>query len=362
MKSTVFESIHIALGARMAPFAGFNMPISYTGVNEEHLTVRERVGVFDVSHMGEIYVRGPQALALVQRVTTNDASILPCGKAQYSCMPNGHGGIVDDILVYHCREDEYLLVVNASNTDKDEAWLREQNTVGAVIENVSDQVSQLAVQGPRALDVLQALTKADLQSMPSYTFLHAPVAGVPDVLVSRTGYTGNDGFELYFANEAGPALWNALFEEGYRYGIQPIGLGARDTLRLEMGFCLYGNDIDDTTSPIEAGLGWITRFVPDKDFIDRDLLYEQKAQGVKRRLVGLRMTDKGIPRHGFPITDAEGRPVGQVTSGTMSPCLKEGIAMGYVEVPHDVPGSEVCIEIRGRLLRAAVVRKPFVRL
>ena len=360
MKATIFEPIHIALGARMAPFAGYNMPIQYTGVNEEHLTVRQAVGVFDVSHMGEIYVRGPQALPLIQRVTTNDASVLPVGKAQYSCMPNGRGGIVDDILVYRCAEDEYLLVVNASNTDKDEGWIRANNAMDADVENVSDRVSQLAVQGPKALDVMQLLTRADLAAMPSYTFLKAAFAGIPDVLISRTGYTGSDGFEIYFPNETGLTIWNALFEAGFPYGIKPIGLGARDTLRLEMGYCLYGNDIDDTTSPLEAGLGWITRFVPGKEFVDKDFLLDQKQKGVTRRLVGLKMVDKGIPRHGCLLFNDQGETVGHVTSGTMSPCLKEGIALAYVDVPYEKTGSIVLVEIRSKRLRAQVTGRTFV--
>ena len=361
MKSTVFESIHKELGARMMPFAGYNMPIEYSGINNEHLTVRHGIGVFDVSHMGEIWVKGPQALALIQRITTNDASVLTTGKAQYSCMPNGKGGIVDDILVYRYEEQKYLLVVNASNIDKDWAWIQANNTMGAEVENASDNISQLAVQGPKALEVMQRLTSVDLAGIPYYSFTMGEFAGVENVIISATGYTGSGGFELYFYNNDGVKIWNTLFETGKPEGILPIGLAARDTLRLEKGFCLYGNDIDDTTSPIEAGLGWITRFVEGKNFLDRDFLLKQKTEGVARKLTGFEMIDKGIPRHDYQIMDETGAVIGRVTSGTMSPCLKIGIGMGYVTSEHASVDSEIYISIRDKKLKAKVVKPPFVK-
>jgi len=361
MKSTVFESIHKELGAKMIPFAGYNMPIEYSGINNEHLAVRNGAGVFDVSHMGEIWVKGPQALALVQRVTTNDASALTIGKAQYSCMPNGKGGIVDDILVYRYEEQKFLLVVNAANIDKDWAWIQANNTMGAELENASDEISQLAVQGPKALDVMQRLTDVDLASIPYYSFTTSDFAGIENVIISATGYTGSGGFELYFYNNDGVKIWNALFEAGKPEGILPIGLAARDTLRLEKGFCLYGNDIDDATSPIEAGLGWITKFVDGKDFIDRDFLLKQKTEGVSRKLVAFEMIDRGIPRHDYQIMDSDGAVTGRVTSGTMSPCLKIGVGMGYVETEHAAFGSEIYIAIRDKKLKAKIVKPPFVK-
>jgi len=361
MKSTVFESIHKVLGAKMTSFAGYNMPIEYSGVNNEHLAVRSGVGVFDVSHMGEIWVKGAQALALVQRITSNDASVLTVGKAQYSCMPNGKGGIVDDMLVYRCEEQKYLLVVNASNIDKDWAWIQANNTMGAELENASDEISLLAVQGPKALEVMQRLTSVDLADIPFYSFTTSEFAGVNDVIISATGYTGSGGFELYFNNNDGIKIWNTLFEAGKPEGIMPIGLAARDTLRLEKGFCLYGNDIDDTTSPIEAGLGWITKFDDGKDFIDRDFLLKQKTEGVSRKLVCFEMIDKGIPRRDYQIMDAAGNVIGKATSGTMSPCLKTGIGMGYVATEHAVFGSEIFVSIRDKKLKAKVVKPPFVK-
>ncbi len=356
MKSTVFESIHQGLGARMMPFAGYNMPIEYSGINNEHLTVRNGVGVFDVSHMGEIWVKGPNALKFIQHITTNDASVLTIGKAQYTCMPNGKGGIVDDILVYYYEDQKYLLVVNAANIDKDWAWMQANNTAGAELENASDKISQLAVQGPKALEVMQRLTSVDLASIPYYSFVTGDFAGVQNVIISATGYTGSGGFELYFYNNSGITIWNALFEAGKPEGILPIGLAARDTLRLEKGFCLYGNDIDDTTSPIEAGLGWITKFADGKDFIDKDFLLKQKTEGVLRKLVGFEMIDRGIPRHDYPIVDAAGAVIGRVTSGTMSPCLKIGIGMGYVPTEYAALGSEIYISIRDKKLKAKVVK------
>ena len=361
MKSTVFESVHKAIDAKMMPFAGYNMPIEYSGINNEHLAVRNGVGVFDVSHMGEIWIKGPQALAFVQRITSNDASVLTVGKAQYSCIPNDKGGIVDDILVYRCEEQKYLLVVNAANIEKDWAWIQTNNTIGAELENASDKISQLAIQGSKALDVMQRLTSIDLATIPYYSFTMGEFAGVKDVIISATGYTGSGGFELYFYNNDGIKIWNALFEAGKPEGILPIGLAARDTLRLEKGFCLYGNDIDDTTSPIEAGLGWITKFVDGKDFIDRDFLLKQKTEGVSRKLVCFEMIDRGIPRHDYQIMDTAGTVIGKVTSGTMSPCLKIGIGMGYVATTHAAIGSEIYIFIRDKKLKAKVVKPPFVK-
>ena len=345
----------------MTSFAGYNMPIEYSGVNNEHLAVRSGVGVFDVSHMGEIWVKGAQALALVQRITSNDASVLTVGKAQYSCMPNGKGGIVDDMLVYRCEEQKYLLVVNASNIDKDWAWIQANNTMGAELENASDEISLLAVQGPKALEVMQRLTSVDLADIPFYSFTTSEFAGVNDVIISATGYTGSGGFELYFNNNDGIKIWNTLFEAGKPEGIMPIGLAARDTLRLEKGFCLYGNDIDDTTSPIEAGLGWITKFDDGKDFIDKDFLLKQKTEGVSSKLVCFEMIDKGIPRRDYQIMDAAGNVIGKATSGTMSPCLKTGIGMGYVATEHAVFGSEIFVSIRDKKLKAKVVKPPFVK-
>jgi len=306
-------------------------------------------------------VKGPQALALVQRITTNDASVLTIGKAQYSCMPNGKGGIVDDILVYRYEEQKYLLVVNASNIDKDWAWIQANNTMGAELENASDKISQLAIQGPKALEVMQRLTTVDLAAIPYYSFTTGEFAGVDNVIISATGYTGSGGFELYFYNNNGVKIWNALFEAGKPEGILPIGLAARDTLRLEKGFCLYGNDIDDTTSPLEAGLGWITKFVDGKDFIDKDFFLKQKTEGVSRKLVGLEMIDKGIPRHDYQIMDAAGAAIGRITSGTMSPCLKIGIGMGYVATEHAAVGSEIYVSIRDKKLKTKVVKPPFVK-
>ena len=360
MKQTVFYSIHKALGARVIPFAGFEMPVEYTGVTEEHLAVRNSAGVFDVSHMGEIWIKGKGALDLIQKITTNDASKLTPGKIQYTCFPNGKGGIVDDLLVYNFSEKEFLLVVNASNIEKDHQWIVTNNTFQAEVENASDRLSQLAVQGPKALDILQQITDVDLRSIPYYTFKTGELAGKKDIILSNTGYTGAGGFELYFPNEQGPAIWLAIFEAGKDFGIKPVGLAARDTLRLEMGFALYGNDIDDTTSPIEAGLDWITKFTDYKNFIDKELLLEQKKKGIKRKLVGFEMLDKGIPRHEYIIVDNEGAEIGMVTSGTMSPTLKYGIGMGYVKPEFSAPGNEIYISIRNKNLKARVVKTPFV--
>lgn len=359
MKTTPFTDVHIALGAKMHEFAGYNMPIEYSGIIDEHNTVVNGVGVFDVSHMGEFWVKGPHALELIQKITSNDASKLPLGKAQYTCFPNETGGIVDDLLVYHYEPEKYLLVVNASNIDKDWNWCVSHNTVGAELENASDRMAQLAIQGPKATEVLQRLTPVDLSSIPYYAFTTGEFAGCPQVIISNTGYTGAGGFELYFYPEDAKKIWDAIFEAGKPEGIKPIGLGARDTLRLEMGFCLYGNDLDDTTSPIEAGLGWITKFVDGKDFTNRAELERQKKEGVARKLCAFELVDKGIPRHGYAIVDAEGKEIGHVTSGTMSPVLKKGIGMGYVQTAYAKPGTEIYIQVRNRNLKAQVVKAPF---
>lgn len=359
MKNTPFTETHIALGAKMHEFAGYNMPIEYSGIIDEHLTVCQGVGVFDVSHMGEFWVKGPQALPFLQRVTSNDVSALKPGQAQYTCFPNETGGIVDDLLVYCYNQEKYLLVVNASNIEKDWNWCMSHNTDGAVMENASDRMAQLAVQGPKAILALQKLTSIDLSAIPYYHFTQGPFAGEAEVIISNTGYTGAGGFELYFYPEAAIRIWNAIFEAGAEFGIKPVGLGARDTLRLEMGFCLYGNDLDDTTSPLEAGLGWITKFVDNKPFTNRAALELQKKEGVTRRLVGFEMQDRGIPRHGYGLQDAEGNNIGTITSGTMSPTRKIGIGMGYVQPAFSKPGTEIYVDVRGRRLKAVVVKPPF---
>lgn len=359
MKTTPFTERHIALGAKMHEFAGYNMPIEYSGIIDEHLTVCQSVGVFDVSHMGEFWVKGPQALAFIQQVTSNNAAVLTPGKVQYTCFPNEIGGIVDDLLVYHYEPEKYLLVVNAANIEKDWNWCVAHNTVGAELENASDRMAQLAVQGPDAIKVLQKLTPIDLSEIPYYTFRVGEFAGIPQVIISNTGYTGAGGFELYFYPQDADRIWDAVFRAGEEFGIKPAGLGARDTLRLEMGFCLYGNDIDDTTSPLEAGLGWITKFVDGKNFTNRAALERQKAEGVTRKLIGFEMQDRGIPRHGYALTDADGNTIGHVTSGTMSPLRKIGIGLGYVDVAYSKPGTEIWLDNRGRKLKALVVKPPF---
>lgn len=360
MKTTPFTEIHIALGAKMHEFAGYNMPIEYpAGIIEEHLTVCNGVGVFDVSHMGEFWVKGPHALEFLQDVTSNNAAALVPGKVQYSCLPNEEGGIVDDLVVYDYGGDKYMMVVNAANIDKDWNWCVAHNRAGAVLENSSDCIGQLAVQGPKALPTLQKLTSLDLSEIAYYTFRVGELSGVPEVIISNTGYTGAGGFELYFRPEDAIKIWNAVFDAGAEFGIKPIGLGARDTLRMEMGFCLYGNDIDDTTSPIEAGLGWITKFVDGKNFTARSILERQKAEGVSRKLVGFEMIDRGIPRHGYKLTDADGNEIGHVTSGTMSPMRKIGIGLGYVKTEYSKPSSEIFLDNRGRKLKAMVVKPPF---
>ncbi len=359
MKNTALTPRHVALGAKMVPFAGYNMPLQYEGLLIEHETVRNGVGVFDVSHMGEFIVRGDGAADLVSRVTTNDVAALYNGRVQYSCLPNETGGIVDDLLVYRIDANTFMLVVNASNIDKDWAHISKYNTGGVEMINISDKTSLLAVQGPKAVEVLQPLTDMDLRGMKYYHFLKGRFAGIDNVLISTTGYTGAGGFEVYFENSQADAIWDAIFKAGEGYGIRPIGLGARDTLRLEMGFCLYGNDIDDTTSPLEAGLGWITKF--NHDFTNSKALKAQKDAGVSRCLVGFEMIDRGIPRHDYPITDGKGNTIGKVTSGTQSPSLKKAIGMGYVPKELSAPGSLVHVNIRGVDIRAEVVKLPFLK-
>ncbi|MBK7184215.1 MAG: glycine cleavage system aminomethyltransferase GcvT [Bacteroidetes bacterium] len=359
LKNVALEQTHIALGAKMVPFAGYNMPVSYTGLNEEHLTVRNAVGVFDVSHMGEFILKGENALDLIQRVTSNDASVLADGKVQYSCLPNDKGGIVDDLLVYRITDKEYMLVVNASNIEKDWNWISKFNTKGVEMKNISDSVSLLAVQGPKAAQALQKLTDVNLSEMPYYTFKKGKFNGEENVVISNTGYTGAGGFEIYFANEVADKMWKAIFEAGAEFGIKPIGLGARDTLRLEMGFCLYGNDIDDTTSPLEAGLGWITKFT--KEFTNSKALLEQKEKGLTKKLVGFEMIDRGIPRHDYLIADAAGNTIGKVTSGTQSPSLNKAIGMGYVPTALSKVDSEIFIMIRDKAIKAKVVKIPFYK-
>ena len=359
MKTTPFTEKHIALGAKMHEFAGYNMPIEYSGIIDEHLTVCQGVGVFDVSHMGEFWVKGPKALAFLQKVTSNNVAVLTPGKIQYTCFPNDKGGIVDDLLVYQYEPEKYMLVVNAANIEKDWDWCVSHNTEGAELENASDHMAQLAVQGPKAILALQKLTDIDLASIPYYTFKVGKFAGEENVIISNTGYTGAGGFELYFYPNVADTIWKAVFEAGEEFDIKPIGLGARDTLRLEMGFCLYGNDLDDTTSPIEAGLGWITKFIEGKEFINRPMLEKQKAEGVTRKLVGFEMVDRGIPRHGYELVNSDGEKIGIVTSGTMSPTRKIGIGMGYVKPEYSKAGTEICINMRGRKLKAVVVKPPF---
>lgn len=361
MKQTPFTNKHIALGAKMAEFAGYNMPISYTGINDEHAAVRNNAGVFDVSHMGEFILKGEAALDLIQRVTSNDASKLSNGKAQYSCLPNAQGGIVDDLLVYCVEENKvYMLVVNASNIEKDWNWIQQFNTGNVEMHNISERTCLLAIQGPNATKILQPLTEMDILNLKYYTFVKGTFAGVENVLVSATGYTGAGGVEIYFEDSNGAAdkIWDAIFEAGKSAGIKPIGLGARDTLRLEKGFCLYGNDIDDTTSPLEGGLGWVTKF--NKDFTAKEILEKQKAEGVKRKLVGFEMIDRGIPRHDYKIKDADGNEIGKVTSGTQSPSLQKAIGLGYVATAHANFDSEIYVEVRDKLLKAKVVKTPFL--
>lgn len=359
IKNTALSDMHIAMGAKMVPFAGFNMPVQYTGINDEHETVRKGVGVFDVSHMGEFILKGAHALDLVQKISSNDAAKLYDGKVQYAYIPNETGGIVDDFLIYRIDEKTYFLVVNAGNIQKDWDWISKYNTYGVTMKDISNETSLFAVQGPKATDALASLTDMDLSTMEYYTFKKGVFAGVENVLVSATGYTGAGGFEIYVANKDAKKVWEAILDAGAPYGIKPIGLGARDTLRLEMGFCLYGNDIDDTTSPLEAGLGWVTKF--NKEFVNAEGLKKQKEAGLQNKLVGFEMIDRGIPRHGYTIVDVSGQPIGRVTSGTQSPTLRKSIGLGYVTMGHAKEGSEIYIDIRNNHLKAKVVKPPFVK-
>ncbi len=359
MKNTALSHIHESLGAKMVPFAGYNMPVQYEGVIAEHETVRNSVGVFDVSHMGEFLISGPTALSLIQKVTSNDASTLEIGKAQYSCLPNNEGGIVDDLIVYQIKEEQYLLVVNASNIDKDWNWISSHNDVDAEMRNLSDNYSLLAIQGPKAVEAMQSLTSIDLSAIKYYHFEVADFAGIEHVIISATGYTGSGGFEIYCKNSEVEQVWNKVFEAGKSFGIKPVGLAARDTLRLEMGFCLYGNDINDTTSPLEAGLGWITKFT--KEFTNSENLKKQKEVGVTKKLVGFELIERGIPRHDYEIVDVDGNIIGIVTSGTMAPTLGKGIGMGYVKSEFAAVDSEIFIQIRNNKVAAKVVKLPFYK-
>ena len=359
IKKIQLNDLHIALGGKMVPFAGYNMPVRYSSDNEEHLCVRNGVGVFDVSHMGEFMVEGPEALNLIQKVTSNDASKIVNGQAQYSCFPNATGGIVDDLIVYKFEDEKYMLVVNASNIDKDWAWVNQHNTMGAKLTNISDEISLFAIQGPKAIEAVQALTPVNLSEIKFYHFTVAEFAGVQDVIISGTGYTGAGGFEIYVKNEDAEKVWNAVFEAGKDFDIKPIGLGARDTLRMEMGYCLYGNDITDTTSPLEAGLGWITKFT--KDFTNSEALKGQKEAGVSKKLVGFIMQEKGIPRAHYPIVDASGEVIGEVTSGTQSPSMGVGIGLGYVKTEFSKPGTEIFIQVRNKNLKAEVEKLPLLK-
>lgn len=359
MKDTALKHIHESLGAKMLPFAGYNMPILYEGVNAEHETVRNAVGVFDVSHMGEFLLTGPNALALIQKVSSNDASVLTIGKAQYSCLPNNDGGIVDDLIIYKIKEEQYLLVVNASNIDKDWDWISSHNDLGVEMRNLSDDYSLLAIQGPKAVEAMQPLSSIDLSAIPYYHFEVADFAGFEHVIISATGYTGSGGFEIYCKNSEVETIWNKVFEAGKTFGIKPIGLAARDTLRLEMGFCLYGNDINDTTSPLEAGLGWITKFT--KDFVNSENLKKQKEAGVKRKLVAFEMMERSVPRHDYEIVDKDGTVIGIVTSGTMSPSMNIGIGLGYVTTAYAAIDSHIFIRIRKNDVPAKVVKLPFYK-
>ncbi|KUY20792.1 glycine cleavage system protein T [Elizabethkingia miricola] len=358
MKRTALFDKHVSLGAKIVPFAGFEMPVQYSGVTEEHFAVREKAGMFDVSHMGQFFIEGPGSKELLQKVTTNNVDTLEDGKAQYSCLPNENGGIVDDLIVYKIADEKYFVVVNASNIDKDWNHISKYNTFGAKMTNASDDMSLIAIQGPKATEILQKLTDTQLADIPYYNFTIGAVAGVQDVIISNTGYTGSGGFEIYFKNENAETLWDALTESGEEFGMIPCGLASRDTLRLEKGFCLYGNDIDDTTSPIEAGLGWITKF--DKDFVSKEVFAKQKEEGITRKLVGFEMQEKAIPRHDYEVVDAEGNVIGKVTSGTMSPMKKIGVGLAYVAKPHFKLGSDIFIRIRNKDIPAKVVKLPFV--
>jgi aminomethyltransferase len=359
MRKTPFTETHYALGAKMHEFAGYDMPIEYSGIIDEHHTVVNSVGVFDVSHMGEFWVKGPKAFSFVQKITSNDIANLPVGKAQYTCFPNDKGGIVDDLLVYHYEEEKYLLVVNAANIEKDWHWCVKNNTEDAELENASDNMAQLAIQGPAALPALQKLTGVDLTQIPYYSFVIGKIAGVDNVIISNTGYTGCGGFELYFYPQYAGNIWKAIFEAGAEFGIKPVGLGARDTLRLEAGFPLYGNELDDTTSPLQAGLGWITKFSEGNNFISRPLLEEEKTKGIPRKLVAFEITDKGIARHGYEVVNREGEIIGSVTSGAIAPTTKKGIGFGYVKPEYAALGTAIFIRIRNKDINAMVVKPPF---
>ncbi len=362
MKHTVFKSRHEELGARMVPFAEYLMPVQYKGINIEHEAVRNKLGVFDVSHMGKIWVEGTKAFDLVQRITSNDVAAVEDKKVQYTCMPNGKGGIIDDFLLYKFNSEKFLLVVNASNIEKDYNWINQHNNnINAAIKNDSDNMSILAIQGPKALECMQKLTNEPIKDLPFNSIKVLDLAGIEDVIISITGYTGAGGCEIYFKNEKGPKIWDAVMKAGKEYGIEPAGLAARDTLRIEMGLCLYGNDIDDTTSPLEAGLGWITKFTEGNNFVNREALQKQKEEGVKRKLVGFEAIEKGIPRQDYPIVDKDGREIGIVTSGTMSPTLKKPIGMGYVKTGYHKPGTEIFINIRKKSIKAKIVKRPFLK-
>lgn len=359
MKKTPFTETHIALGAKMHEFAGYNMPIEYSGITDEHQTVVNSVGVFDVSHMGEFWVKGPKAASFIQKITSNDVSKLEVGKIQYTCFINDKGGIIDDFLLYKYEDEKYMMVVNASNIQKDWEWCKKNNTQGAILEDASEHTALLAIQGPKAVETLQKLTDVNLSDIPYYTFVEGSIGGVDNVIISNTGYTGAGGFELYFYPEHGQKLWDSIFEAGEEFGIKPAGLGARDTLRLEMGFCLYGNELSDETTPLEAGLGWITKLVDGNNFTARDIIEKQKAEGLERKLFGFTLVDRGVPRTGYEIANAEGEIIGNVTSGTMSPMLKVGIGMGYAKPEYTKPGTEVFIKVRNRSLKATVTKLPF---
>jgi len=359
MKDTALSSTHIALGAKMVPFAGYNMPVQYEGVNAEHETVRKAVGVFDVSHMGEFLIEGPNALALVQKVSSNDASKLEIGKAQYSCLPNDDGGVVDDLIIYKIKDETYLLVVNASNIEKDWNWISSKNDVGAEMKDLSEAYSLLAIQGPKAIEAMQSVTSHDLSAIKFYNFVVGDFAGIENVIISATGYTGSGGFEIYCKNTEVKQIWDKVFEAGAEFGIKPIGLAARDTLRLEMGYCLYGNDIDDTTSPIEAGLGWVCKF--NKDFTNSEALKAEKEQTPERKLVAFKLEERGIPRQGYAIVDSDGKTIGNVTSGTMSPSLGIGIGMGYVPKVFSKVDSKIHIQVRKKAILATVIKAPFYK-
>lgn len=361
MKTLAIENIHKSLGAKMVPFAGYNMPIEYSGLIDEHVSVRTKAGIFDVSHMGEFWAKGPGAKDLLQKITVNDVSVLTVGKAQYTCLPNGKGGIVDDLIIYQYDEEKYMLVVNAANIEKDWEWINSQNTEGVELENASDKIGLFAIQGPEASKILQQLTSENLDEIKPFHFVTGQLAGINDVIISNTGYTGEKGFELYFYNQFADKIWTEVMKAGEPLGLKPIGLGARDTLRMEMGYCLYGNDIDDTTSTLEAGLGWVTKINDNNDFIDKEYLIKQKEEGIKRKLTGFELIDRGIPRKDYEICDEEGKPIGKVTSGTMSPMLKKGIGLGYISKEFSKPETNITIKIRNKLLKAQVVKLPIYK-